>query len=77
MTCMLLFAIDGVAFGSAMFGQGQGAIFLDDVQCNGTESDLLACSYSQVHNCNHSEDAGVSCFGANGKFPSFLNYVVN
>ena len=52
-----------VAVTNAGFGQGKGNIYLDNVQCNGDESNLLACSYSEIHNCGHYEDAGVECNG--------------
>ena len=52
------------AYGVAHFGQSTvGRIWLDEVQCFGTESRLTDCLSSTlgVHNCGHSEDAGVSC----------------
>ena len=52
-----------VARTSAYFGQGTGAIVLDDAQCSGSESALLACQHITNHNCAHSEDAGVTCPG--------------
>ena len=47
----------------AAFGQGTGPIFLDDLQCDGTELSLFVCPHNGVgsHNCAHSEDAGVVC----------------
>ncbi|KAM9780719.1 scavenger receptor cysteine-rich domain-containing group B protein isoform 2-T2 [Syngnathus typhle] len=51
------------AWGEAHFGQGTGTILLDNLKCNGSEVSLRNCSHISwnVHNCDHSEDAGVTC----------------
>ncbi|XP_022624421.1 deleted in malignant brain tumors 1 protein-like [Seriola dumerili] len=48
---------------SAFFGQGQGDIWLDDVNCIGNESSLVHCQHPSFgeNNCGHGEDAGVVC----------------
>ncbi len=53
------------ALRGAYFGEGFGAIYLDEVECDGTESNLLECSHSGLHNhdCDHGEDASVECAG--------------
>ena len=52
-----------MAAGVASFGQGTGPIWIDDLTCSGTESNIAFCRHSNfgVHNCDHSEDAGVYC----------------
>ncbi|KFU95888.1 Scavenger receptor cysteine-rich domain-containing group B protein, partial [Chaetura pelagica] len=49
--------------GEAHYGQGTGYIFLDNLKCKGHEPSLLRCSHIRwdVHNCDHSEDAGALC----------------
>ena len=45
---------------------GSGPIFLDQLQCSGSEQSLLDCStFTDVglHSCNHAMDAGVKCRG--------------
>ncbi|XP_038062169.1 uncharacterized protein LOC119732624 isoform X33 [Patiria miniata] len=41
----------------------EGPIFLDDVGCSGNESSLAECPHAgwAVENCEHYEDAGVTC----------------
>ena len=38
-------------------------ILLDNVKCLGTEDSLLECPTNALgdHNCNHTEDVGISC----------------
>ena len=56
---------DAVAFSNAHFGAGTGTIYLDNVGCTGSETNLTDCSSSSTVSCTygHTEDAGVRCQG--------------
>ncbi|XP_030844533.1 neurotrypsin isoform X1 [Strongylocentrotus purpuratus] len=45
------------------FGQGTGAILLDNVNCVGNEASIVDCPMNDIgdEDCTHSEDAGVIC----------------
>ncbi|XP_030839515.1 deleted in malignant brain tumors 1 protein [Strongylocentrotus purpuratus] len=49
----------------ANFGEGTGEIILDDVNCEGSESNIAFCHHRGylTHNCGHAADAGVTCVG--------------
>ena len=46
---------------SGPFPIGSGPIAMDNVQCEGTELNLLDCPYTTNHNCLHVEDVGIMC----------------
>ncbi len=63
-----------IRLNSTITSDGIGAIFLDDVGCEGTETRLKNCTANgrRDHNCNHTEDAGVTCVA--GKFMFLVFY---
>ena len=51
----------------AFYGQGSGRIWLNNLNCTGTELTIANCLHrgSGIGNCSHSKDAGAKCFGGN------------
>ena len=52
----------------AFYGRGSSQIWLDNVDCIGTESAIKDCSHNTwgYHNCLHSQDAAVQCSASDG-----------
>ena len=63
--CSIFCNTGGIPYRNAFFGAGTGPIYMDDVACTLSASQLLECSSRQIssHNCLHSADAGVGCEG--------------
>ena len=65
--CKILFTIINYFIGSeplsGAFGEGTGRIWLDNVQCSGSERQLRDCmaDSSGINSCTHAQDAGVRC----------------
>ena len=63
-----------IARSLAYFGRGTVPILLDNVGCRGTESRLIDCAYSShTLDCNHGEDAGVTCQPSNNESEYFYS----
>lgn len=61
--CGSLGYASGLAVRSIDYGEGEGVIWLDNVECIGTESRLEDCPAAKwgVSDCSHGEDAGAVC----------------
>ena len=64
------FGSSGLRYIRAYFGQGLGPIWLDNIACTGSESTLASCGHLGLNitrSCSHNEDAGLRCYGGQGK----------
>ncbi|RDD36431.1 Deleted in malignant brain tumors 1 protein, partial [Trichoplax sp. H2] len=50
-------------YGGALYGQGNGTIWLANVNCTGNETNIASCphSYWGINDCTHSEDISIVC----------------
>ena len=59
---------------SHYFGQGNRSIYLENVQCVGTEYSLFSCRYTSNHTCGHYEHASIRCGGS--EYTCTLNLII-
>ena len=59
----VLFFAGATAYRYGRFGRGNGSIYLDNLNCYGSESRLIDCYHNGIgiHNCDHSDDASLRC----------------
>ncbi|KAJ8264205.1 hypothetical protein GJAV_G00146430, partial [Gymnothorax javanicus] len=52
-------------WGAAVFGQGEGQMWTEEIQCRGNESQIYSCpkAPSQNQPCSHRNDVGLKCSG--------------
>ena len=50
-----------VALSKSYFGSGYGPIWLSQLNCSGSEFNIINCSINLTYECNHHEVAGVQC----------------
>ncbi|XP_045183623.2 deleted in malignant brain tumors 1 protein-like [Mercenaria mercenaria] len=46
---------------SSTYGQGSGPIYIDKLDCTGSEKEMNKCTYRVNNSCSHSNDAAVAC----------------
>ena len=52
---------NSVATSRSAYGSVSNTFGLDDVRCEGTETNILLCTHSKRENCGSTEGAGVVC----------------
>jgi len=62
----VVYARDGITghkIDNRNYGTSRGPIWLDNVRCSGTETNIDKCSHNGwgVYNCQHREDVAVWC----------------
>lgn len=62
--CDLILGFPSISSAQNTVQAGHGRIWLDNVQCQGNEVDITACSHNGwgIHDCRHFEDIGIYCY---------------
>ncbi|XP_062373446.1 deleted in malignant brain tumors 1 protein-like [Sardina pilchardus] len=57
--------------GAAAFGEGEGQVWSEEIQCGGNETQIQLCPTSSTpsHNCSHKHDVGLVCTGTKRFYP--------
>lgn len=57
------------AYGGAIFGEGSGPIWMNTVNCSGSEANLTECRHRGwgVSDCDHGKDVSINCLPPNGQ----------
>ena len=60
-----MLSVGTIAYRGAFFGRGNGPIYLERFRCNDGDAKLMDCALPPIglHDCDHSQDAGVTCVG--------------
>lgn len=63
--CIMYIGSVAITRDVSSFGTPSNPIFLDNLACIGSETAILDCPRGVLglHQCDHSQDAGVQCFG--------------
>lgn len=58
-----IFCRHPIIYKSAYFGEGNGSILLDDIDCFGHESEISLCTNGGwgMTKCQHGDDVGINC----------------
>lgn len=65
----IIFIAGAYGAANAAYGQGTGPIYMNNLQCVGSEASLVDCRRIELseRTCTHSNDAGVSCLARTSK----------
>ena len=53
--------LDYAHYTSERFGEGTGPIFMDYINCTGSDSWRKCSNFTHYYGCSHSDDVGVKC----------------